>query len=136
MRVGPVRLLDALPREARARRMAGRLAGSGAAILLAAACWLASPSVSAAPALGAAQWPLSQPSHRAIFCGAPDTETSFEYSTALNTALSRLSRSGRSVHQAMEVLRGRARCAPGSELPDQTVIELPEFVPSVVGSRP
>jgi hypothetical protein len=79
---------------------------------------------------------MSQPAHRAIFCGEPDTQTGFEYSTALNGALSQLTRSGRSLPQAMETLRGRARCAPGSELPDFESKVAPMVTPSLIGSRP
>jgi hypothetical protein len=81
-------------------------------------------------------WPSSNATHRAIFCGDPDTQTGFEYSTALNGALSQLTRSGRSLSQAMETLRGRARCAPGSELPDFESKAAPMVTPSLIGSRP
>ncbi len=81
-------------------------------------------------------WPSSNAAHRAIFCGDPDTQTGFEYSTALSGALSQLTRSGRSVPQAMDILRGRARCAPGSELPDLESKAAPMVTPSLIGSRP
>lgn len=96
----------------------------------------ATSSASAARDPDAAQWPMSQPAHRAIFCGEPDTQTGFEYSTALNSALSQLTRSGRSIPQAMEVLRGRARCAAGSDLPDPASVAAPVVTPSLIGSRP
>ena len=81
-------------------------------------------------------WPSSNAAHRAIFCGDPDTQTGFEYSTALNGALSQLTRSGRSLPQAMEILRARARCAPGRELPDLESKGAPVVTPSLIGSRP
>jgi hypothetical protein len=91
---------------------------------------------SAARDPGAALWPMSQPAHRAIFCGEADTQTGFEYATALNGALNQLTRSGRSVPQAMDMLRGRARCAAGSELPDPASAAAPVVTPSLIGSQP
>lgn len=116
------------------------LASIAIAVAAPTAALVASSAASAArdpAAAGAtAHWPVSQPAHRAIFCGEPDTQTGFEYSTALNGALSQLTRSGRSLSQAMETLRGRARCAPGSELPDFESKAAPMVTPSLIGSRP
>jgi hypothetical protein len=81
-------------------------------------------------------WPSSNAAHRAIFCGDPDTQTGFEYSTALNGALSQLTRSGRSLPQAMDILRARARCPAGRELPDLESKGAPVVTPSLIGSRP
>ena len=103
-----------------------------AAVALAAS--MASSVASAARDPDAAQWPVSQPAHRAIFCGEPDTQTGFEYATALNGAINQLTRTGRSVPQAIDVLRGRARCAAGSELPDLASKAAPVATPSLIGT--
>lgn len=63
------------------------------------------------------QWPLSSPADRAIFCGAPDTETSLAYGAALNAALNELTAKGASVQDAMNVLKTRAQCPAGSHRP-------------------
>lgn len=63
------------------------------------------------------QWPASSPADRAIFCGAPDTETSLAYGEALNAALNELTAKGASVQDAMNVLKARAQCPAGSHLP-------------------
>lgn len=68
-----------------------------------------------------AQWPLSSPADRAIFCGAPDTETSLAYGAALNAALNELTAKGASVQEAMNVLKTRAQCPAGSHLPIKEV---------------
>lgn len=68
-----------------------------------------------------AQWPLSSPADRAIFCGAPDTETSLAYGAALNAALNELTAKGASVQEAMNVLKARAQCPAGSHLPIKEV---------------
>ena len=118
------------------RRLAPMLAGVGIALLVPTAALVASSAASAARNPGAAQWPMSQPAHRAIFCGDPDTQTGFEYSTALNGALTQLTRSGRSLPQAMDILRGRAGCTAGRELPDLESKAAPVVTPSLIGSRP
>jgi hypothetical protein len=112
------------------------LASVAIAVAAPTAALVASSAANAARDPGAAQWPMSQPAHRAIFCGDPDTQTGFEYSTALNGALSQLTRSGRSVPQAMDILRGRARCAAGRELPDLESKPAAVVTPSLIGSRP
>ncbi|CAD5366827.1 exported hypothetical protein [Rubrivivax sp. A210] len=55
-------------------------------------------------------WPMSSPEHRAIFCGAPGTETSRPYTEALNVALKELVDRGASVQEAVTLLTERARC--------------------------
>ncbi len=68
-----------------------------------------------------AHWPLSSPADRAIFCGAPDTETSLAYGAALNAALNELMAKGASVQEAMNMLKARAQCPAGSHLPIKEV---------------
>lgn len=70
------------------------------------------------------QWPVSSPADRAIFCGAPDTETSLAYGEALNAALNdviaaseKITAKRASVPEAMNVLKARAQCPAGSHLP-------------------
>ena len=70
-------------------------------------CVLALASTAHAANAQAPQWPVSNPAHLAIFCGAPETETSHAYSQALSTALT--SR-GATVQEAMKTLEGRAKC--------------------------
>lgn len=118
------------------RRFAPTLLRVAIAFLAPTAALVASSAASAARDPGGVHWPMSQSAHRAIFCGEPDTQTGFEYSTALNGALSQLTRVGHSLPQAMDILRGRARCAVGRELPDLESKPAPMVTPSLIGVRP
>lgn len=73
-------------------------------------CVLALASTAHAANAQAPQWPVSNPVHLAIFCGAPETETSHAYSQALSTALTALTSRGATVQEAMKALEGRAKC--------------------------
>jgi hypothetical protein len=73
-------------------------------------------------------WPSSNATHRTIFCGAPDTETSLAYGAALNAALNDVIAASElitgkraSVPDAMNVLKARAQCPAGSHLPIKEV---------------
>jgi hypothetical protein len=78
---------------------------------------LASPAAPKKQAVQASAWPASNAAHRDIFCGTDGAEPSLRYAKTLNAELDALTARGATIAAAMDALRERAKCPPGSQSP-------------------